>query len=75
MCLLFLSEVPDENALKKATCFVPTKPVKSQPFAAWEVKSSGPSQGKYIAVDEEGRLSVRAFDFTPCRLGATFVII
>lgn len=58
-------EVTDKNALEKATYFVPTKSFAFQPFVAWEV---GLSQGKYIAVNEEGRLSVQAFDFTPCRM-------
>ena len=71
----FLSQTPDKNALEKATCFVPTKQFVSQPFVAWKVKSSGPNQGKYIAVNEEGRLSVQAFDFTPCHLCTTFVKI
>ena len=70
LCFLFLSQVPDKNALEKATYFVPTKSFAFQPFVTWEVKSDGPSQGKYIAVNEEGRLSVQA-----CRMGTTFVKI
>lgn len=52
-------EVPDEDGSKKGTHFVPTNSVKFQEFV-WEMKSDDTSQlsGKYIAVDEEGRLSV-----------------
>ena len=73
-CLLFLLQVPNESELKKTTYFVPIAEPE-QPFVIWEVKSSGPSKGKYIAVDEDGRLSVKTFDFTQCRQGTTFVKI
>ena len=52
---------------------MPTESFVRQPFAAWKVKSNGPSQGKYIAVNKDR--SVQAFDSTPSRLGSTFVII
>ena len=59
--------------MEKATYLLPSdKGFASQPFVAWKV-SRGPSEGKYIAVNEEGRLLVQAFDLTPCRLGSTFV--
>lgn len=73
-CLPFLLQVPDEKTLKKATYFTPTESV-NQPFAAWEVMSNGKGNGKYIAANKDGRLSVQAFDFTECRQSATFVKI
>ena len=74
--LPFLLQVPDEKALNKAAYFVPTV-THLKPFAivAWEVKSSGPSHGKYLVVNADGSLSVKAFDFTECRQTATFVKI
>lgn len=72
--LPFLLQVPDENALNQAAYFVPTDTL-SQPFVEWEVKSSGSSHGKYIVVNADGRLSVKAFDFTECRQTVTFVKI
>lgn len=72
--LPFLLQVPDENALNQAAYFVPTDTLR-QPFVAWEVKSSGPSHGKYLVVNADGSLSVKAFDFTECRQTATFVKI
>ena len=72
--LPFLLQVTDKNPLDQAAYFVPTDTLR-QPFVAWEVKSSDPSHGKYLVVNADGSLSVKAFDFTECRQTATFVKI
>jgi len=73
--LPFLLQVANGTELKKAAYFVPTDTLCKQPFVAWEVKSSGPSHGKYLVVNADGSLSVKAFEFTECRQTATFVKI
>lgn len=71
MSLPFLLQDTEE---KKPVSFVPRYQIIDQPFVELAVKSSGPDK-KYIVVNADESLSVKAFDLKECRQTATFVKI
>ena len=72
MSLPFLLQV---DGAKKPASFVPKHTLEGQPFVEWKVKSSDSSEEKYIVVNDDESLSVKAFNSGECRRTATFVKI